>query len=149
MQVAQADAAAADSGSAVSSRRTLPPVTIVTQWLLGQGSEGSSNGVRVQGPHPLDPKELLLVGPSPRWWGAILGSKRRLARSAGVGVFSPVAVSNSYSWFVQGVGWRAAAVVARSSSSAASGRKLPLAVHVGGGYSSREGRLHQLREAQW
>lgn len=105
--------------------------------------------MRVQGPHPAEPKALLMVGPQPSLVGSLFGSQRFLAASAGVGVFTPVAVANSYSWFVQGVGWRAAAVVARSSSSAASGRKLPLAVHVGAGHSSREGRLHQLRDAQW
>jgi hypothetical protein len=124
------------------------PDEVVRAWLSSSSSSGKQ-GVGVQGPHPADPKALLIVGPKPGMWGQLFGSRHRLAHSAGVGVLTPVAVANSYSWFVQGVGWRAAAVVARSSSSAASGRKLPLAVHVGAGHSSREGRLHQLRDAQW
>lgn len=150
-QLAQSDAAAAaEGGRAVGSTVQLP-VEVVDAWLSGVGSRTGRHqqGVMVQGPHPSEPTSLLLVGPNPGWWGSLFGTSRRLSQSAGVGVFSPIAVSNSYSWFVQGVGWRAAAVVARSSSSAASGRKLPLAVHVGGGHSTREGRLHQLREAQW
>jgi hypothetical protein len=152
VQLAQSDAAAADTGSALSSSQVLLPDDVVRAWLSGSSSSSSGRrqtDVRVQGPHPTEPKALLLVGPQPSLVGSLFGSQRYLAASAGVGVFTPVAVANSYSWFVQGVGWRAAAVVARSSSSAASGRKLPLAVHVGAGQSSREGRLHQLRDAQW
>lgn len=64
-------------------------------------------------------------------------------------MFSPVAVANGYSWFVQGVGSRSAAALARGSSSAAPGRKLPVVVHMGRAGSTREGRLHRMREAQW
>ena len=150
MQVAQLDAVPADSRGALSSTQLSLPDDVVRAWLSGSSRARRQPEVRVQGPHPTEPKTLLLVGPEPGLVGSLFGSQaRQLAASAGVGQFTPVAVANSYSWFVQGVGWRAAAVVARSSSSAASGRKLPLAVHVGAGHSSREGRLHQLRDAQW
>jgi hypothetical protein len=152
-QIARSTAAAADNSRTAGSLVDLPD-DVVRQWLSGSSSSSSrrrqqQQGVSAQGPHPSEPKVLLLVGPRPGLWEELFGSKHRMARTAGVGVFTPVAVANSYSWFVQGVGWRAAAVVARSSSSAASGRKLPLAVHVGAGHSSREARLHQLRDAQW
>jgi hypothetical protein len=155
-QMVHATAAVADNSRTAGSLVDLPD-DVVRQWLTGSSSSSSRSrrrqqpqqGVSVQGPHPSEPKVLLLVGPRPGLWDGVFGSKHRMAHSVGVGVFTPVAVANSYSWFVQGVGWRAAAVVARSSSSAASGRKLPLAVHVGAGHSSREARLHQLRDAQW
>lgn len=146
---AAAAAAAGDSRVSSSSSRLSLPDDVVRAWLRSGSSSSRQQEAVVQGPHPAEPKSLLLVGPRPGLWGQLFGARHRLAHSAGVGVFTPVAVANSYSWFVQGVGWRAAAVVARSSSSAASGRKLPLAVHVGAGHSSREGRLHQLRDAQW
>jgi hypothetical protein len=153
-QVAAAVAASARSGALVNSSQVLLPGDIIGAWLSGvsgMSSSGRAVSLSVQ-PHPAEPQSLLLVRPQPGMLGSLLHTRAAAAASSkavAVGMFSPVAVSNSYSWFVQGIGHRAAAVVARSTSSAASGRKLPLAVHVGGAHESSQGRLHMMREAQW
>eukprot|EP00879_Flechtneria_rotunda_P013672 GHRR01014282.1.p1 GENE.GHRR01014282.1~~GHRR01014282.1.p1 ORF type:complete len:597 (+),score=263.65 GHRR01014282.1:1631-3421(+) len=122
-----------------SAKQLQFPDAVVQAWLQQPWVE----------PHPDDPSRLLLL--PGRGGGLFGGVGRRRRRAAAVGLFSPVAAANSYSWFVQDVGTRAAAILARSSSSAAPGRKLPLAVHLGslGGDGGREARLHQMREARW
>lgn len=152
-QAGAADAKQANSLFGSNSSHVLPPEAIISAWLSGVSGRASNlrHVVLAVQPHPSEPHSLLLVGPKPTGLlGSLLPSNSAHAgKAVGVGMFNPVAVSNSYSWLVQGLGWRAAAVVARSGSSTASGRKLPLAVHVGGGHDSREGRLHFMREAQW
>lgn len=126
------------------------PAAVVRGWLR----QRQSNGQAAAQPHPADPTgRLLQLTPSSTAgsssWSLFGGAKKR---KAAVGLFSPVVVSNGYSWFVQGVGSRAAAVKGRGSSGAAAaapGKKLPLAVHLSRSGSSREGRLHRMREAHW
>lgn len=129
------------------------PAAVVRGWL----QQRQSNGHLAAQPHPSDPSHRLLqLTPSSTAgsssWSLFGGATKR---KASVGLFSPVIVANGYSWFIQGVGSRAAVVRSRSASAAAAaaaaapGRKLPVAVHMSRSGSSREGRLHRMREANW
>lgn len=134
-----------DSGGDIGP---LFPAAVVRGWL----QQRQSNGQLAAQPHPTDPSNRLLqLTPSSTAgsssWSLFGGATRR---KAAVGMFTPVIVANGYSWFVQGVGSRAAVLRGRGSSAAAApGRKLPLAVHLSRSGRSREGRLHRMREANW
>ncbi|KAF8059108.1 XEG113 [Scenedesmus sp. PABB004] len=123
------DAAAAGPGGAGAESPGFP-TPVLRAWLAGQRARAA--------PHPAAPGVLQL--PAPRR-GGLLGGLR--PRRAGLGVFSQLAVANSYAWAVQRVGG------APGARRAAGGGALPLAVHFSRGGASLEARLHRMREAQW
>jgi hypothetical protein len=113
------------------------PAAVARAWLRQPGFAH---------PNPSEPAKLLQLTAAKHSWLAFGAARRQVA----VGLFSPVAVANGYSWFVQGVGSRAAAGRGRAGAAGGvPGRGLPVAVHLSRAGASREGRLHRMREAQW